>query len=83
MNGESQERFSIMQKDTTRVYEFIRVFEGLYGRKPSPRDAEGHFRIRVAQEMEMSVGGARYYLRLAVRELEQENSRRGGRCTEP
>jgi len=27
---------------------------------------EGNFTIRVAQEMQMSVGGARYYIRMAT-----------------
>jgi hypothetical protein len=30
------------------------------------QDAEGSFRLRVSQDMNMSVGGARYYLRLAA-----------------
>jgi hypothetical protein len=63
-----------MQEDTQRVYRFIQAFETLYGRKPTPEDAEGDFKIRVAQEMQMSIGGARYYLRLAA-ELEGEKRR--------
>ena len=63
-----------MQEETQRVYRFIQAFERLYGRKPTPEDAEGDFKIRVAQEMEMSIGGARYYLRLAA-ELEGEKTR--------
>ena len=63
-----------MQEDTQRVYRFIQAFETLYGRKPAPEDAEGDFKIRVAQEMQMSIGGARYYLRLAA-ELEGEKTR--------
>ena len=41
---------------------FIKAFETLYGRKSTPEDAEGDFKIRVAEEMQMSIGGARYYL---------------------
>jgi hypothetical protein len=67
-----------MQEDTQRVHRFIRTFEALYGRKPTPEDAEGNFKMRVAQEMQMSVGGARYYLRLAA-ELEEVKTR----TTEP
>ena len=55
-----------MQKDRERVLRFIEAFESLYGRKPKPEDAEGDFKIQVAADMQMSVGGARYYLRLAT-----------------
>ena len=51
------------QKNSERVNRFIEAFEKLYGRKPRPEDAEGNFTIQVAQDMEMSVGGARYYIR--------------------
>jgi hypothetical protein len=57
-----------MQEDTQRVDRFIEAFETLYGRKPRPEDAEGNFKIRVAQDMQISVGGARYYLRLAIKQ---------------
>ena len=50
-----------MQEEPERVHRFIEAFEKLYGRKPRPKDAEGNFTIQVAQDMEMSVGGARYY----------------------
>jgi hypothetical protein len=63
-----------MQENSQRVYRFIQAFETLYGRKPTPEDAEGDFKIHVAQEMQMSIGGARYYLRLAA-ELEGERAR--------
>ena len=62
-----------MQEDRQRVYRFIQAFESLYGRKPTHEDAEGNFKIRVAQEMQMSIGGARYYLRLAAK-IEEEKA---------
>src|SRR6516165_9892617 len=62
-----------MQEDRQRVYRFIRAFESLYGKKPTHEDAEGNFKIRVAQDMQMSIGGARYYLRLAA-EIEEEKA---------
>lgn len=55
-----------LQKDLDRVHRFIQAFEELYGRKPTSEDAEGNFAIQVAQDMEMSVGGARYYIRAAA-----------------
>ena len=55
-----------LQKDSDRVHRFIQAFEKLYGRKPTPEDAEGNFVIQVAQDMEMSVGGARYYIHAAA-----------------
>ena len=55
-----------MQEEPDRVDRYIEAFEKLYGRKPSPEDAEGNFTIQVAQDMEMSVGGARYYIRAAT-----------------
>ena len=55
-----------MQEEPDRVHRFIEAFENLYGRKPRPKDAEGSFAIQVAQDMEMSVGGARYYIRAAT-----------------
>jgi hypothetical protein len=55
-----------MREETDRVQRFIEAFEKLYGRKPKPEDAEGNFTIRVAQDMQMSVGGARYYIRAAI-----------------
>ena len=67
-----------MQEDRQRVYRFIQAFESLYGRKPTHEDAQGDFKIRVAQEMQMSIVGARYYLRLAA-EIEEEKAR----ATEP
>jgi len=54
-----------LQKDSYRVDRFIAAFEKLYGRKPRP-DAQGNFTVHVAQDMEMSVGGARYYIRAAT-----------------
>jgi len=54
-----------MQNDTQRVDRFIEAFEKLYGRKPKVEDAEGDLKIQVARDMQMSVGGARYYIRLA------------------
>jgi len=61
------------KKIHSAFYRFIQAFETLNGRKPTPEDAEGDFRIRVAQEMQMRIGGARYYLRLAA-ELEGEKT---------
>jgi len=55
-----------MQEEAERVHRFIEAFEKLYGRKPRPEDAEGNFTVQVAQDMEMSVGGARYFLRAAI-----------------
>jgi len=55
-----------LQKDSDRVDRFISAFEKLYGRKPWPEDAQGNFTVHVAQDMEMSVGGARYYIRAAT-----------------
>jgi len=55
-----------MQEDADRVHRFIDAFEKLYGRKPKPEDAEGNFTLQVAQDMEMTVGGARYYIRAAT-----------------
>lgn len=54
------------QNNSERVHRFIEAFEKLYGRKPRPEDAEGTFTIQVAQDMQMSVGGARYYIRMAA-----------------
>lgn len=54
-----------MQNDTKRIDRFIEAFEKLYGRKPKAEDADGNFKIQVAQDMQMSVGGARYYIHLA------------------
>jgi hypothetical protein len=34
--------------------------------KPRPEDAIGGFTVQVAQDMRMSVGGARYYIRWAT-----------------
>ena len=61
-----------MQKDRERLRRFIEAFESIYGRKPKPGDAEGDFKIQVAQDMQMSVGGANYYLRLATEREEEE-----------
>jgi hypothetical protein len=54
-----------MQNKPERVDRFIQAFEKLYGRKPRAEDADGDFKLQVAQDMQMSVGGARYYIRLA------------------
>jgi hypothetical protein len=55
-----------LEKDSDRVHRFIAAFEKQYGRRPTPEDAQGHFTTQVAQDMEMSVGGARYYIRVAT-----------------
>ena len=52
-----------MQENAQRIYRFIEAFEKLYGRKPKAEDADGDFKTQVAQDMQMSVGGARYYIR--------------------
>jgi hypothetical protein len=54
-----------LQREIDRVHRFVAAFEKLYGRKPRPEDATGNFTVQVAQDMEMSVGGTRYYIRLA------------------
>jgi hypothetical protein len=59
-----------MPEEKERIYRFIVAFEERYGRKPKVEDAEGDFKLQVARDMQMSVGGARYYLRLAA---EQDN----------
>jgi hypothetical protein len=55
-----------MQEEGERIHRFVQAFEKLYGRKPRPEDAVGNFTVQVAQDMEMSVGGARYYIRAAT-----------------
>ena len=61
-----------MQENSERVQRFIDAFEKLYGRKPRPEDAIGDFTVQVAQDMRMSVGGARYYLRRATEHEEKQ-----------
>jgi hypothetical protein len=61
-----------MQKATERVHRFIEAFEQLYGRKPKPEDADGDFRTQVAEDMQMRVGGARYYIRMATKQEEKQ-----------
>ena len=51
---------------------FIQAFESIYKRKPTLEDAEGDFKLQVARDMQMSVGGARYYLRLAAEQESEE-----------
>ena len=68
-----------MESDNERVCRFIQAFESIYKRKPTIEDAEGDFKLRVAQDMHMSVGGARYYLRLAVEHGEKEQRTRKSR----
>ena len=63
-----------MESDRERVNRFIQVFENTYKRKPTLQDAEGDFKLRVAEDLHMSVGGARYYLRLAVEHCEKEQA---------
>jgi len=64
-----------MQKDTERFHRFIEAFERFYERKPRLEDADGDFEIQVAQDMQMSVGLARYYLRLAAEIEKRERER--------
>ena len=54
-------------RDSDRVHRFVEAFEGRYGRKPRLEDAEGSFVTKVAQDMQMSVGGARYDIRQAAK----------------
>ena len=62
-----------MQNNMGRIDRFIEAFEKLYGRKPKAEDADSDFTVQVAQDMQMSVGGARYYIRLAsVRKAEEK-----------
>jgi hypothetical protein len=63
-----------MQPDKDHVRRFIDSFQIIYKRKPTLEDAEGDFKLRVAQDMNMSVGGARYYLRLATERDEKEET---------
>jgi hypothetical protein len=54
------------EEEKERICRFIKAFEQRYGRKPTLEDAEGDFKVQVARrDMQMSVGGARYYIRLA------------------
>ena len=56
-----------MQEEADWLHSFIVAFEKLYGRKPTLDDAERNdFAILVARDMDMSVGGARYYIRAAT-----------------
>ena len=55
------------QENSERIYRFIDAFSKLYGRKPQPEDAVGDFAVQVARDLQMHVGGARYYLRRAMR----------------
>lgn len=63
-----------MERDKDRVRRFIESFESIYRRKPTLEDAEGDFKLQVAEDMHMSVGGARYYLRLAAEPDEKEET---------
>ena len=55
------------QENSERVHRFIDAFSKLYGRKPQLEDAVGDFAVQVARDLQMHVGGARYYLRRAMR----------------
>lgn len=59
-----------MEISAEHVGRFIEAFEQRYGRKPELEDAEGDFKLRVAEDMQMSAGGARYYLRAAAEHQE-------------
>jgi hypothetical protein len=61
------------QESSRRVYRFIDAFSKRYGRKPQPEDAVGDFAVQVARDLQMHVGGARYYLRWAT-EREEKRS---------
>jgi len=60
-----------MLDQTEGTRRFIEVFENLYGRKPKRDDLEGDFKLQVALDMDMSVGGARYFLRLAAEQMKK------------
>ena len=55
------------QENTERINRFIEAFSKFYGRNPEPEDAVGDFAHQVARDLQMHVGGARYYLRWAMR----------------
>ena len=55
----------VNMQDSQRLRRFIEAFERLYGRAPKREDAKGDFK-QVAKDMQISVGAARYYLRLAA-----------------
>jgi len=61
-----------MQPATDRMQTFIEAFEKLYGRKPEREEANGDFKIQVARDMQMSVGGPRYYLHLAIEHKKED-----------
>ena len=54
-------------ENSERVNRFIAAFSKLYGRKPQLEDTVGDFAVQVARDLQMHVGGARYYLRWAMR----------------
>ena len=53
-------------ENSERVNRFIDAFSRLYGREPQLEDVED-FAVQVARDLQMHVGGARYYLRWAMR----------------
>ena len=61
-----------MQDQKDQAQRFIDAFEKLYGRKPKQEDAEGHFAAQVAQDMQISVGGARQYIRAATKLMSKQ-----------
>ena len=60
-----------MEISIEHVRRFIETFEQRYGRKPELEDTEGDFKLQVAEDMQMSAGGARYYLRAAAEHQER------------
>ena len=60
------------EEEKERIFRFIEAFEQRYGRKPTLEDAEGDFKLQVARDMQMSVGGAHYYIRLASERTAKE-----------
>jgi hypothetical protein len=62
----------MQEEEEELICRFIDAFEQRYGRKPKLEDAEGNFKRDVARDMQMSVGGAHYYLRLAAEHEKEE-----------
>ena len=61
-----------MQNNTERVDRFLEAFEKLYGRKPKAEGAHGDFKIQIAQDMQMNVGGPHYIRMTAERKAKEK-----------
>ena len=66
------ETFGWRCKTIRNALTFIEAFEKLYGTKPKAEGADGDFKIQIAQDMQMSIGGPRYYIRLAAERKAKE-----------